>query len=77
MQEFTLEELAKYDGRDGRPAYVAFEGKVYDVSDSAMWADGDHGGLHQAGADLTEEHEDAPHDVLVTDFPQVGIVADS
>jgi predicted heme/steroid binding protein len=72
MKEFTLEELEDFDGRDGRPAYVAYEGGVYDVSESPMWADGDHEGLHAAGNDLTAEHEDAPHDVHVTDFPQVG-----
>lgn len=72
MQEFTLEELAKYNGTNGQPAYVAYEGVVYDVSDSAMWSDGDHEGMHSAGADLTAEHADAPHDVYVTDFPQVG-----
>ena len=72
MKEFTLEELAEYDGRDGRPAYVAYEGVVYDVSESAMWSEGDHEGQHSAGGDLTEEHEDAPHDIYVTDFPEVG-----
>lgn len=72
MKEFTLEELKGFDGRDGRPAYVAFDGVVYDVTESAMWNDGDHEGMHQAGADLTGEHADAPHDVYVTDFPEVG-----
>jgi predicted heme/steroid binding protein len=28
--------------------------------------------MHSAGRDLTEEHDDAPHDVYVTDFPEVG-----
>jgi len=28
--------------------------------------------MHAAGHDLTAEQEDAPHDVHVTDFPQVG-----
>jgi len=60
-KKFTLEELAKYDGRDGRPAYIAFKGKVYDVSDSAFWMGGDHLGSHQAGKDLTEEIDLAPH----------------
>jgi len=72
MKDFTAEELKDFDGRDGKSAYVAYEGIVYDVTESAMWGDGDHEGMHQAGADLTAEHEDAPHDVHVTDFPEVG-----
>jgi predicted heme/steroid binding protein len=75
MREFTAEELKEFDGRDGKPAYVAYEGVVYDVTESPMWGDGDHEGMHQAGADLTREHDDAPHDVHVTDFPQVGTLA--
>jgi len=31
MQEFTLQKLARFDGRDDRPACVACEGKVYEV----------------------------------------------
>jgi predicted heme/steroid binding protein len=72
MQDFTADELAKYDGKGGQPTYVAFKGVVYDVSESGMWDEGDHEGLHTAGHDLTAEHDDAPHDILVTDFPQVG-----
>jgi len=72
MREFTLGELQEFDGTDGKSAYVAYEGRVYDVSDSAMWDAGDHEGMHQAGADLTEAQDDAPHDVHIVDFPQVG-----
>lgn len=72
MRDFTVEELAGFDGRDGKAAYVAYEGVVYDVSESGMWSDGDHEGMHSAGQDLTEAHEDAPHDVYVKDFPEVG-----
>lgn len=75
MQEFTAEQLAEFDGTGGKPAYVAYGGTVYDVSDSAMWGDGDHEGMHTAGRDLTDEHDDAPHDVLVTDFTVVGTLA--
>jgi predicted heme/steroid binding protein len=60
-KKFTLEELAKYDGNNGNPAYVAYNGKVYDVSDSSFWMNGDHLGAHQAGKDLTVEIDIAPH----------------
>ena len=75
MRVFTLEELAKFDGKGGQPAYVAYKGVVYDVTESGMWGDGDHEGMHSAGMDLTEAHDDAPHDVYVTDFPEVGSLA--
>ena len=54
LKKFTLEGLAKYDGREGRQAYIAYKGKVYDVSESWLWEDGDHQGLHEAGKDLKE-----------------------
>jgi predicted heme/steroid binding protein len=60
-KKFTLEELKKYDGIDGKPAYIAYKGKVYDVSDNYLWIDGDHQGEHGAGKDLTEEMANAPH----------------
>ena len=72
MREFTVEELAAFDGKDGRAAYAAYKGTVYDISASAMWVEGDHEGWHAAGADLTAEHADAPHDEYVVDFPAVG-----
>jgi len=61
LKKFTLEELKQYDGKDGRPAYVAYKGKVYDVTDNYLWIDGDHQGEHSAGVDLTEEMTRAPH----------------
>lgn len=60
-RKFTLEELKRYDGREGRPAYIAYRGKVYDVTESFLWINGDHQGQHEAGKDLTEEIALAPH----------------
>lgn len=37
MKKFTEEELAKYDGKNGRLAYVGYTGKVYDLSASFLW----------------------------------------
>jgi len=61
QKKLTLEELAKYNGQNGNPAYIAYNGKVYDVTESSFWLGGDHLGAHQAGKDLTAELELAPH----------------
>lgn len=58
---FTREELRQYSGRDGAPAYIAYKGNVYDVSDSLLWQGGRHQALHAAGEDLTEALQRAPH----------------
>jgi predicted heme/steroid binding protein len=65
-KQFTLEELKQNNGKNGKPAYVAFKGKVYDVSDDFLWVEGDHQFEHSAGQDLTEAMQHAPHieDVL-------------
>lgn len=59
--ELTLEALASYDGKDGRPGYFAFEGKIYDATKSGLWKQGVHMGRHNAGSDLTEALKLAPH----------------
>lgn len=75
MRKFTEKELARYDGRNERPAYVGYKGKVYDISSSFLWKDGTHQVLHKAGVDLTAALKQAPHseDVLKK-FPVVGIL---
>ncbi|WP_459815779.1 cytochrome B5 [Geotalea toluenoxydans] len=59
--DLTPEGLAHCDGKEGRPAYFAFEGNIYDASGSRLWKQGLHMGRHQAGADLTEALKLAPH----------------
>ncbi len=54
QQTFTIEELATYDGKNGRPAFVAVNGTVYDVTNNRAWAAATHFGLI-AGKDYTEE----------------------
>ena len=59
-RSFTIDDLARFDGKNGNPAYVGYKGKVYDVTDSYQWGDGEHLG-HVAGKDLTDQMEIAPH----------------
>lgn len=61
MIELTLEELAKFNGKDGQPAYVAVDGVIYDLTPLAKWAGGEHMGQHEAGQDLSEEILKSPH----------------
>ncbi len=69
----TIVELAKFDGRDGRAAYVAVSNVVYNVSTSQRWKEGQHEGAHQAGQDLTTQLKSAPHvRTVIESFPVVG-----
>ncbi|MBI5234122.1 MAG: cytochrome B5 [Deltaproteobacteria bacterium] len=61
MKRFTKEDLKKHDGGiSGAPVYIAFNGKVYDVTNSPLFIDGIHF-EHYAGRDLTDDMPDAPH----------------
>lgn len=71
----TRAELAQFDGREGRSAYIAVNGTIYDVSASPRWEKGLHPPDHQAGQDLTEELAAAPHvRAVVERFPVVGML---
>jgi len=75
MKEFDLEELSTFDGKDGRPTYVALDGRVIDVSESKLWKGGLHMKRHHAGKDLTTDIKAAPHTPeILARFPQVGIL---
>jgi predicted heme/steroid binding protein len=76
MKRFTEKELAQYNGKKGKPAYVGYRGKVYDVSASFLWKDGAHQVLHIAGMDLTAALKQAPHGAdALKKFPVVGILS--
>ncbi|MBN2353632.1 MAG: hypothetical protein JXD23_13755 [Spirochaetales bacterium] len=73
MQTFTREELSRYDGKEGRPAYIAFMGLVYDVTASPLWKEGDHQKRHRAGTDMSKALGLAPHGAgILGKFPAVG-----
>jgi predicted heme/steroid binding protein len=71
--ELTLDALSSFDGQEERPSFVAYEGKVFDLSRSHTWRGGLHMKRHRAGADLTEALAQAPHGPdRLTAFPEVG-----
>ncbi|MDI1234741.1 MAG: cytochrome b5 domain-containing protein [bacterium] len=74
LPHFTLQQLALRNGQDKPEIWVAFKGKIYDVSDSRLWRGGKHY-EHWAGQDLTLELENAPHTKSVFErFKTVGIL---
>lgn len=75
MRRFSREELSKYNGENGTPIYIAYKGKVYDVSNSFLWKNGNHQVLHKAGEDLTDALYEAPHGAdLLERYPVIGII---
>ncbi len=76
VRVFTVKELATFDGRDGRPAYIAVDGVVYDVSNARGWKKGKHEG-NTAGKDVTAAiKKSSPHGTKVLKKnPVVGALA--
>ncbi len=73
LKVYPLEELSKYNGLDGNPAYIAVDGLVYDVTNAPPWKGGKHNGF-EAGKDLSEEIKNmSPHGVSkLKSVPIVG-----
>jgi predicted heme/steroid binding protein len=71
---YTVAELAKFDGTGGKPAYVAVNGIVYDISREATWGGATHFGL-EAGKDLTAQFNSC-HGQMQTlaKLPKVGVL---
>lgn len=72
-QTFTIQELSNYDGKNGRPAYVAVNGVVYDVTNNRAWAAATHFGL-VSGRDYTQEFASchAGQQSILATLPVIG-----
>ena len=71
----TRNQLKQYNGQNGMKAYVGYKGKVYDVTKSPFWKEGEHEGVHSAGADLTPMMIGAPHgDEVFNTFQVVAML---
>lgn len=70
---FTIGELANFDGKNGRPAYVAVNGTVYDVTNNRAWAAATHFGL-LAGKEFSQEFASchAGQQSILAALPVVG-----
>ena len=82
MKVFSASELAKYNGRNGQPAYVAVDGYVYDLTGSRTWVNGLHSVCDEdsmAGHDLSEQMREAPKGMraMLQRFAIVGTMAGS
>ena len=71
---FTYQELQEYNGQNGKPAYIAYNGTVYDVTESDLWKDGRHQNLHDAGDDMSTELDRAPHGIDVFERDEIKVV---
>jgi len=71
--KLTPEELQHFDGKENRPPFFAYNGKVFDASSSQLWKGGIHFKKHSAGNDLTDILKTAPHgDEKILQMPEVG-----
>ncbi|MFN4882458.1 MAG: cytochrome b5 domain-containing protein [Bacteroidota bacterium] len=74
LPEYSLSELALRNGQDKPEIWVAYNGTIYDVSDSRLWRNGKHY-EHWAGQDLTDELKMAPHtNHVFSRFKVVGLI---
>jgi predicted heme/steroid binding protein len=75
MKHYSKTELARCDGKEGRLAWIAWRGKIYDVSESFLWKSGRHMAMHEAGSDLTDVLDQAPHgEDMLERVPVIGIL---
>jgi predicted heme/steroid binding protein len=71
---YSKSQLALRNGQDKPQIWVAYQGNIYDVTESRLWLHGKHY-EHWAGQDLTEELADAPHtEEVFSRFNVIGIL---
>ena len=69
---YSLAQLALRNGQDKPEVWIAYNGLIYDVTESRLWRRGTHY-EHWAGQDLTDELKDAPHTEYVFEkFKPIG-----
>ncbi|MBM7833957.1 cytochrome b5 domain-containing protein [Clostridium sardiniense] len=56
-REFTMMDLAKYNGQNGASAYIAIDGTVYDVTGIMGFEDGNHFGV-RPGTDASKNFKE-------------------
>lgn len=75
LPQYTKNQLALRNGQDKPEIWLAFQGKIYDVTESRLWKNGKHY-EHWAGQDLSSELADAPHtDSVFEKFNIIGLLS--
>jgi predicted heme/steroid binding protein len=72
-KRLTRAELAQYNGQNGKPAYVAVNGVIFDVT--TVFINGKHFN-HQAGEDLTGAFLRQHVPSALSGYPVVGRLID-
>lgn len=73
-RRFTRTELLQYNGQNGKPAYVAVNNTVYDIT--TVFVQGKHFD-HWAGQDLTGAFLRQHVPAALSGYPVVGVLVDT
>jgi predicted heme/steroid binding protein len=72
------EDLKTHNGKEGKPVYLSYKNRIYDVSESRHWKGGVHMARHNAGEDLTDFLALAPHgEEVLSRFKEVDTLEES